>query len=103
MDDELKPEVGRIVKALKGRDQDKFSVIVRIVDERFVHVADGDKRKFDQPKKKNLAHLELQGMISSEVSASIAETGRVTNGKLRYAIGKFMEQHVQEQAQPEGE
>ncbi len=29
-------------------------------------------------------------MISSEVADSILETGRVTNGKLRYALNRFV-------------
>ncbi|ANE46804.1 KOW domain-containing protein [Paenibacillus swuensis] len=86
-----KPELGQIVKILKGRDDGKIAVIIGIVDGRFVSIADGDKRKFDQPKKKNLLHLELQEWISSEVVDSIRESGRVTNGKLRYAVSKFIE------------
>ena len=53
-----------------------------IVDERFVMIADGDKRKFDQPKKKNVLHLELQPADQSvKLSNSLQETGRVTNAK----------------------
>jgi ribosomal protein L14E/L6E/L27E len=71
MDEAKKPKLGQIVK------------------ERFVWTADGDKRKFDQPKKKNLSHLELLDEISSEVVESMMENGRVTNGKLRYALNRF--------------
>lgn len=88
---ELQPQVGRIVKVLRGREQDKYAVIIRLIDDRFVLIADGDKRKFDQPKKKNLLHLQLMDDVSSEVADSINETGRVTNGKLRYALNKFLE------------
>jgi len=77
--------------ALRGRDSEKYAVIVDIIDDRFVRIADGNKRKFDQPKKKNIAHLELMPEISSEVVDSLRETGRVTNGKLRYAITKFVQ------------
>lgn len=87
----IQPAIGRIVKVLRGREQEKYAVIVRIIDERFVWIADGNKRKFDQPKKKNLLHLELLAQVSSEVADSIMETGRVTNGKLRYALNKFLE------------
>ena len=48
-------------------------------------MADGDKRRFDQPKKKNVLHLEMQPVVSHEVMDSMRETGRVTNAKLRYA------------------
>lgn len=96
------PEVGRIVKVLRGREQEKYAVIVRIIDERFVCIADGNKRKFDGSKKKNLLHLELLPEVSGEVASSIMETGRVTNGKLRFALNKFM-LSVQSEAHEKGE
>lgn len=98
----LLPEIGRIVKVLRGREQEKYAVIVRIIDERFVAIADGNKRKFDGAKKKNLLHLELLPAVSGEVADSIMETGRVTNGKLRFALNKYLDS-VQAEAQQKGE
>jgi ribosomal protein L14E/L6E/L27E len=92
----IEPQVGRVVKVLRGREQDSYAVIVRTLDERFVSIADGNKRKFDQAKKKNLLHLELFPYRSSEVADSIMETGRVTNGKLRHAVSKFLENEQSE-------
>lgn len=96
------PEIGRIVKVLRGREQDQYAVIIGLLDDRFVWIADGDKRKFAQPKKKNLLHLRLFDFVSGEVAGSISETGRVTNGKLRYAICKFLESG-QSEAHEKGE
>jgi len=82
------------VKILRGKDVDHYSVIVEVINERFVLIADGDRRKFDRAKKKNVNHLELQDFISPEITRSLEEAGRVTNGKLRFAIAKFLEQQV---------
>ncbi|WP_341279775.1 KOW domain-containing RNA-binding protein [Paenibacillus sp. FSL H8-0537] len=82
-------QVGQIVKVLRGKDEDSYAVVISIIDERFVMIVDGDKRRFDSPKKKNVLHLELQPVISSEVVNSLLESGRVTNTKLRYVIQKF--------------
>ncbi|WP_166245944.1 KOW domain-containing RNA-binding protein [Paenibacillus turpanensis] len=103
MEQGMKPIIGQIARTLKGRDQEKYGVIIGIIDERFVWIADGDKRKFDQPKRKNLLHLELFDTVSTEVASSISETGRVTNGKLRYAVSKFLEEHDIENTQAKGE
>lgn len=84
------PQVGQLVHILRGRDAGQINVIVGIVDEKFVLIADGDKRKYDRAKKKNINHLELFQYISPEVKRSIDETGRVTNGKLRFAVSKFL-------------
>jgi len=45
------PHIGQIVLVNKGRDAGQFAVIIQHIDERFVLIADGDKRKFDSPKK----------------------------------------------------
>ena len=82
-------QIGRVVKVLRGKDEGSSAVIVGIIDERFVWIADGDGRRFDSPKKKNLQHLQLLPALSSEVSDSMSETGRVTNAKLRFAIQKY--------------
>ncbi len=87
------PEIGQIVLITKGRDQGQLGVIVELIDDRFVKIADGDRRKVDRMKKKNMNHLELLDYIADEVKNSFVETGRVTNGKLRYAITNFLEHH----------
>ncbi|VEF49910.1 ribosomal protein [Bacillus freudenreichii] len=85
------PQVGQIVSISKGRDAGQFAIVIQLLDDRFVLIADGDKKKFDRPKKKNIQHLECFNYISQEVRSSMLETGKVTNGKLRWALGKFME------------
>lgn len=86
---DARPQIGQLVKVLRGKDEESLAVIIAIIDERFVMIADGNKRRFDQPKKKNVLHLELQPDISQEVSSSLLETNRVTNAKLRYVIQKY--------------
>lgn len=83
------PILGQVVRVTKGRDEGKYAVIIKIIDNRFVLLADGDKRKYDRPKKKNIHHIKLMDYISLEIKNSLQETGRVTNGKLRFTIDKF--------------
>lgn len=85
------PHPGQFVQVKQGRDSGKYAVIVEVIDSKFVKIADGDKRKFDNAKKKNLLHLKLYAETSSEVADSLQESGRVTNGKLRFALSKFIE------------
>lgn len=90
MNAQSSPQVGQLVKILKGKDAGEVAVVINVVDSRFVYIADGDKRKFDGPKKKNTLHLELLPVVSSEVVNSLEESGRVTNGKLRFAVMNFL-------------
>ncbi|AIQ65707.1 KOW domain-containing protein [Paenibacillus stellifer] len=89
MNTESSAQVGQVVKILKGKEAGEIAVVIAVVDSKFVYIADGSKRKFDSPKKKNVLHLELTPVISSEVVNSLKEIGRVTNGKLRFAVLDF--------------
>ena len=91
MNAQSSPQVGQLVKILKGKDAGEVAVVINVIDSRFVYIADGDKRKFDGPKKKSILHLELIPIVSSEVVNSLNESGRVTNGKLRFAVMKFLQ------------
>lgn len=102
MDADKQPQIGQIVRILRGRDHGKYAIVIGLADQRFALIADGDKRKFDHPKRKNLLHLQLQNEISEVVVNSLRETGRVTNGKLRYALAKYMET-LETEAQAKGE
>jgi len=82
---------GQLVKIRRGRDAGQAAVVVRLDEEQGIWIADGHKRKFDRPKKKNRLHLEPQATISSEVVNSLQESGRVTNAKLRHAVNAFLE------------
>lgn len=94
VDSDSNPLPGQIVLIKRGRDAGQYAIIIRLMDERFVLLADGDKKKFDRPKKKNMQHLQLLNYISPEVQSSLEETGRVTNGKLRFALAKYVNEFV---------
>lgn len=88
------PVPGQLARVLKGKETGSYFVIVRLLDRRFVEIADGDRRRFDNAKKKNISHLDLQSYVSVEVQKSLRETGRVTNGKLRFAIAHYLDEEV---------
>lgn len=90
----LTPQLGQIVRVAKGREQNQLAVIIDIIDDRFVLLADGEKRKYDRPKKKSVYHIELSPFTSSEVRKSLLETHRVSNGKLRFALAKYQSEVV---------
>lgn len=88
------PRIGEVVRILRGREAGQYAIVIDVIDDRIVLLADGEKRKYDRPKKKNLNHIELLDYISPEVQNSLLETGRVTNGKLRFALDKFVNEIV---------
>ena len=91
---DLIPQLGQVVRITQGREAGQYAVVLKVLDSRIVMLADGDKRKYDRPKKKNLHHFEMMDYISPEIQSSLLETGRVTNGKLRFTIAKFVNEVV---------
>ena len=57
MMERLPMETGRAVQSLQGRDAGRCVVILQVVDDQFVLMADGLTRKLDHPKKKKFKHL----------------------------------------------
>ena len=49
--------VRRVVRSKAGRDSGRLFLVVRILDEEHLMIADGDLRKLEKPKKKKLRHL----------------------------------------------
>ncbi len=58
-------EKGSVVRAKAGRDKDKFFLVIK-VSEGFAYICDGKRRKLENPKKKNLIHLELTNTIADD-------------------------------------
>ena len=54
-------QVGKVVKSLKGHDTGRVYLVVAVLNEDFVLLADGKYRKLDYPKQKRIKHLELLG------------------------------------------
>ena len=52
------PEKGEAVISLQGRDKGKYYVVAEVRGDR-VLVVDGEKRKLENPKIKNVKHLRL--------------------------------------------
>jgi ribosomal protein L14E/L6E/L27E len=59
--------LGRVVFSKTGRDKGKPFIIVRVVNERYVIVSDGNIRKIENPKMKNVKHLQYTKMQADEV------------------------------------
>lgn len=88
--------VGEIVKILKGREKGNNAIILEVIDERYVLLVDGDKRKYDNPKKKNVHHIKKTNYISKEILDSLEENNRVSNAKIRYVLQDFISKRYSE-------
>ena len=74
---------GLIVKAIAGRDNGKFFVVIEIEEgSKFCYIADGDERKLASPKRKSLRHLRVTSRV-------IDLNDMLTDKKLREVLKEY--------------
>ena len=61
-------EVRSVVIVKAGKEKNSRFVVTQVLDDRFVLIADGRKRKLSRPKKKNILHLQATGMKIDSVT-----------------------------------
>ena len=54
---------GRVVLSTQGRDEGRYFIILEVIDDNFVYMADGLTRKIDHPKKKRIKHLRPKPIV----------------------------------------
>ena len=83
--------IGQYVISKSGRDKDRTFIIVKIVDESYVLVVDGDLRKVEKPKLKKCKHLNPINKISQEIVDRIDNSKKITNLTIRREVEKLKE------------
>lgn len=86
---DLRP--GQVVISMAGRDQGRKLVVLKVLDDRYVLVADGELRKTQRPKRKNHVHLQPQNHVDRAVAAKLAEGKAVTDQEVRAALAQILE------------
>ncbi len=76
----MQVQVGMVVRATAGKEQDGFYVVTRLEDG-FVWLADGKHRTLEKPKRKNMRHIrptrhvwELDGMTDRALRRKLRDT-----------------------------
>ena len=87
-------ETGRVVQSRQGRDAGRCFVILQVVDDQFVLMADGLTRKLDHLKKKKVKHLHPKPQ-RMDVEA-LQRTNQLKDSDLR----AFLKEHGLEIDQP---
>lgn len=78
--------LGQIVSSKAGRDKDKYFIVVGIIDDDYVLIADGNLRKVNSPKKKKVKHLDFHDMFSQDIQNGLNESRKITDSDLRKSL-----------------
>lgn len=81
---QVKPiDIGMVVRSRAGRDAGREFLVVGILDEEHVLLADGDLRKAEKPKKKKNKHLLATGRKIEQAEAISRKGESFTNAQIR--------------------
>ena len=80
---------GQFVRSKAGRDKGRVFIVVDMIDDQYVLVADGDLRRIGNPKKKKVKHLAKFNTISELIVRRNNQKLTVTNLMLRTEIEKL--------------
>lgn len=82
-------EIGTIVLSKKGRDINRYYIIISIVDSKLVKVVDGNIRKLSNPKNKNIKHLKEISILDS-IKNKINNNQQIFDKEINKAINLYI-------------
>ncbi|HHT01323.1 MAG TPA: RNA-binding protein [Firmicutes bacterium] len=95
---------GQLVTSRAGRDEGQAYLVLRVLDESFVLVADGAKRPLAKPKRKNIRHLNVYPMVAVQLRKGFESTGKQPRDEeIRHTLATMCEQLWGEQMERESE
>jgi hypothetical protein len=93
-----KVTVGQLAVSKRGRDRGEPYLVLEIIDDAFVYLVDGDRRRIENPKRKNVKHLQFYPLVAEHLARQweagrvpIRRMGGVGNVEVRKAITGLMQ------------
>ncbi|MBR2736502.1 MAG: KOW domain-containing RNA-binding protein [Firmicutes bacterium] len=74
---------GQIVRSVAGHDKGDIFFVIKNIDDDYVLVADGDLRRIEKPKKKNVRHLQPFNKVNKVIAEKISAGVPIENFQLR--------------------
>ncbi|HEY8450448.1 MAG TPA: KOW domain-containing RNA-binding protein [Bacillota bacterium] len=82
---------GQLVTSRAGRDKGKPFFVIRVLDERYVEVADGETRSGSRPKRKNVRHLQPHRWVHEGLAERLARDDIPPDEELRQMLEAMIE------------
>ena len=79
---------GNLVRSAAGRDEGGVFFVLA-VQEDFLLLADGKRRRVESPKRKRVKHTVFEEEAVSPVTEKIRSNEKITNSELRKAIAAY--------------
>lgn len=82
-------ELGSIVLSRAGRDKGRFFVVVEIVNDDYVKIADGALRKLEKAKLKKTKHIKNENEVLEKLKNKFTEGVKVYDAEIRSALRSY--------------
>lgn len=79
-------ELGQLVLSRAGRDKGRIMIIVDINEDGYIYIADGNLRKVDNPKKKNIKHIKILNKNAKDIKQRLMKKRKITNEEVKKAL-----------------
>jgi ribosomal protein L14E/L6E/L27E len=89
MNDTSLVKLGQYVKSIKGRDMNYIFIVSAIIDDKYVKVVDGDLRKVNNPKVKNIKHLQVIDKVSQVVNEALKNGKKISDLMIKQEVIKL--------------
>ncbi len=83
--------LGDVVLSRKGRDKDNYFVVVKILSDDFVEIADGELHMLKKSKKKNKKHLKFANKNLEVIASKLEQNKKVFDSELKSALRAISE------------
>lgn len=88
----MKYEIGDLVLSKAGRDKASFLIVVGVLDNKMVFLADGKSRKIEKPKLKKIKHISKINVKSTLICDKIKRNEKIPNALIRKEIERIKEE-----------
>ncbi|MBR4893448.1 MAG: KOW domain-containing RNA-binding protein [Clostridia bacterium] len=75
-----------LVEVTAGRDKGKFLLVTKVLDENYVLICDGRRRKVENPKKKKIKHLRTLCYSLKSIKEKLDLGIEINNSQVRKSI-----------------
>ncbi len=95
-------KIGQLVCSKCGRDRGNFYLVFEIIDDKFVYLVDGNKRRMENPKRKNVKHLRGFPEVAEELAEKWEAGKLVSNSEVRRVIASLKKPYVDKDSEVRG-
>lgn len=88
----MKYEIGDLVLSNAGRDKGSFLIVVGVLDNNLIFLADGKSRKIEKPKLKKIKHISKINVKSTLICDKIKCNEKIPNALIRKEIERIKEE-----------